>query len=60
MLVSPESLDRLAQLVPVDPLDHMANLERTVTMVDLANLATEVSLDLRVLVDSPELLDFQE
>lgn len=60
MLVSPESLDRLAQLVPAVPLDPSASLERTVTTVDLANLVIEVSLDLRVLVDSPEPLDFPE
>lgn len=60
MLVSPESLDRL---VPSDLVAHpdlLANLERTVTMADLASLETEVPPALRVLVDSPEPLDFQE
>lgn len=59
-LVSPESPDRLAFLVLVAPLDPLANLERTVTMADLASPETEVPLAHRELVDSPELLDFQE
>lgn len=58
--MSPESLDRVALLVPVDPLDPLAKPERTVTMADLASLETEAPLALRVLVDSPELLDFLE
>lgn len=60
MLVSLESPDRLAPLVLVAPLDLLAKLERTVTMADLASPETEVPPDLRVLVDSPEPLDFQE
>ncbi|KAF3833754.1 hypothetical protein F7725_024958 [Dissostichus mawsoni] len=59
-LVSPESPDRLAFLVLVAPLDPLANLERTVTMADLASPETEVPPAHRELVDSPELLDFQE
>lgn len=60
MLVSPESPVRVAPLVLVAPLDPLANLERTVTMADLASPVTEVPPALRVLVDSPEPLDFQE
>lgn len=59
-LVSPESLDRVALLDLVDPLDPQANPERTVTTADLASPETEVPPALRVLVDSPEPLDFQE
>lgn len=59
-LVSLESLDRLAPLVLVDPLDPLAKPERTVTTADLANPETEVPPAHRVLVDSPEPLDFQE
>lgn len=60
MLVSPESPVRLVELVLVAPLDPLAKLERTVTMADLASPETEVPPELRVLVDSPEPLDFQE
>lgn len=60
MLVSPESPVRLALLVLVAPLDLLAKLERTVTMADLASPETEVPPEFRVLVDSPEPLDFQE
>lgn len=60
MLVSLESLDSLVPLVLVAPLDPLAKLEMMVTAVDLASPETEVSLALRVLVVSPEPLDFQE
>lgn len=60
MLVSLASLDRPALLVPVALPDLLAKLERMVTMADLASPETEVSPALRVLVDSPEPLDFQE
>lgn len=59
-LVSPESLDRLAMLVPVAHLDPLANLERMVTTADLASPETEVPPAHRVLVDSLEPPDFQE
>lgn len=58
MLASPESLDRLVQLALVDPLDLLARPVKMVTMADLASPEIEDLLDLRVLVDSQELLDF--
>lgn len=58
--MSLESLVRLALSVPVDPLDLLAKLEKTVTMEDLANPETEESLALRALVDSLEPPDFLE
>lgn len=60
MLESPESLDRLALLVLVDPLALLASLVRMVTMVDLASLEIEAHPELRVPVVSPEPLDFLE
>lgn len=58
--MSPESLDRLALLVLVAPLDLLVNLVKMVTTADLVSPETEVPLAHRVLVDSPEPLDFQE
>lgn len=58
--MSPESPDRQDNLVLVAPQDLLAKLERTVTMVDLASPETEVLPAPRVLVDSPEPLDFLE
>lgn len=60
ILVSPESLDRVAPSVLVAPLDPLANLERTVTTADLVSPETEALLAHRVLADSPEPQDYQE
>lgn len=60
MLESPESLDRLAPLVLVDPQDPLARLVRMATMADLASPEIEEPPVLRVLVDSPEPQDFPE
>jgi len=58
--VSLESLDRQELLVLVAPQDLLVKLERMVTTADLASPETEVPPALRVLVDSPEPLDFLE
>lgn len=58
--MSPESQDRLDQLVLVALLDPLAKMVKMVTMADLENPEIEVPLELRVHVVSPELLGFLE
>lgn len=58
--MSPESQDKLDQLVLVALLDPQAKMVKMVTMADLENLEIEVPLELRVHVVSPELLGFLE
>lgn len=58
MLVSLESPGRLELLVLVAHLDLLVKMVTMVTMADLENLETEESLEHRVPVVSPGLLDF--